>query len=260
MTGDGNTPVNCGDVINSPYNENTPYFDPASGSILFSSLGHSGMGGYDIFRSVKRNGTWTLPIGLPYKFNTIEDNDFFVPGIKDQGYLTSLFDKEKGSRNIYSLNADDAADKTISAEGEVSLQDGMAVDPVQTSIQLFDQKSGSLLKNISVSNLVPFEVLMKPGKFKVLISRVGDKTDTINLNVIKEEIAENKLLTDTASFRFEIKPGDYQLYINHVGYKTDTINLNIPSRYSSNYIAINSSLVPEKVFKGEFLTIKNLSV
>ena len=258
-------PVNCGPVINTPYNDNTPFFDPSSNTLTFSSVGHLGMGGYDVFRSVRRNGIWTEPIGLPYSFNSTLDNTFFIRSNSTSGYITSLFDEKTNSRNIYSITEEENADKTISANGLVSLQDGMAVDPVQMRIQLFDQKTGSLLKNISVNDSASFRYEMKPGKFKILISRISKKkTDTINLsvNVKKEQNKENQTqqrpLSDTASFKFEIKPGDYQLFINHIGYKTDTINLSIPSTNSGNYIALNSSLVPDKVSRGEFLTIKNL--
>jgi outer membrane protein OmpA-like peptidoglycan-associated protein len=258
-------PVNCGNVINTPYNEDTPYFDSETGTLLFSSIGHFSMGGYDMFRSIKKNGTWTNPIGLPYAFNNTSENTFFIPNNNASGFITSLYDENTKSRNIYSISAKDNADKIISANGTVSLQDGMPVDPVQMHIQLFDQKTGSLLKNISVTDSGSFKYEMKPGKFKILISRISKKkTDTINLNVNvkKEEKEENQIesrsLIDTALFKFEVKPGDYQLFINHIGYKTDTINLSIPSRYSGNYISINSSLIPNKVSAGDFLAIKNL--
>ncbi|TAL58895.1 MAG: hypothetical protein EPN88_17920, partial [Bacteroidetes bacterium] len=251
-------PVNCGNVINTPFNETTPFFDPSSNSLLFSSEGHSSMGGYDVFRSIKRNGAWTKPLGLPFTFNNTTENTFFTPDDSNHGFLTSLYNEKTGTRNIYSLVSADSADKPLRAEGTVTLQDGMPVNPSQTHIQLFDQKTGSLLKNISVTDSGSFNLVMKPGKFKVLISRIGDKTDTINLNVKKENPIENRSLIDTASFKFEIKPGDYQLFINHIGYKTDTINLSIQSKYSTNYISINSSLIPDKVFNGDFLEIKNL--
>jgi hypothetical protein len=115
-------------------------------------VGHLGMGGYDVFRSVKRDGTWTEPIGLPYSFNNTLDNTFFIRSNSTTGYITSLFNEKAKSRNIYSISEEENADKTISANGLVSLQDGMAVDPVQMRIQLFDQKTGSLLKNISVND------------------------------------------------------------------------------------------------------------
>jgi outer membrane protein OmpA-like peptidoglycan-associated protein len=258
-------PLNCGTTINTPYNENTPFFDPSSNTLTFSSIGHLGMGGYDVFRSIKRNGIWTEPLGLPYSFNNTLDNTFFILDNNSTGYITSLYNEKDKSRNIYSISAEDNIDKTISANGTVSLRDGMPVDPVQMNIQLFDQKTGILLKNISVVDSASFNYMMKPGKFKILISRIGKKkTDTINLNVNvknanKEEnrtVSQSRI--DTALFKFDIKPGDYQLFINHIGYKTDTINLSIPSLYSGNYIAINSSLIPNKITSGEFLDIKNI--
>ena len=207
-------PVNCGYIINTPYNENTPFFDPSSNTLLFSSVGHMSMGGYDVFRSIKRNDGWTKPTGIPYSFNSTGDNLFFIQNNNTSGFVTSLFNEKTHSRNIYTSVAVDPADKIILAQGTVSLQDGMSVDPEQTEIILSENEKGTSLKTIR--------------------------------------------LIDTISFKFEIKPGDYQLYISHVGYKTDTINLNVPLYFPGNYISVNSSLIPDKVFGGDFLSIKNI--
>lgn len=207
-------PVNCGNVINTPYNENTPFYDPSSNALLFSSVGHISMGGYDIFRSINRNGGWTNPIGMPYAFNNTTENSFFILNNNAPGFITSLFNEKNKSRNIYSIVAEDPADKITIAQGTISLQDGMTVDPKQTQIQLSDLKKGTQIKNIS--------------------------------------------LIDTASFKFEVKPGDYQIFVSHTGYKTDTINLNIPLYYLGNYISVNASLIPDKVFGGDFLSINNI--
>lgn len=250
--------VNCGNVINTPFNENTPFYDPASNTLLFSSVGHSSMGGYDVFRSTRRNGSWTKPLGLAYALNNTDANTFFILNNNGTGFITSLYDEKNKSRNIYSISTEDPADKSISAHGIISLQDGMAVDPKQTRIQLSDQKTGTLLKNISLDDSASFKFDVKPGDFRILISHTGYKTDTINLNVKKENKINNKSLTDTALYRFEINPGDYQLFVSHTGYKTDTINLNIPLNFTGNYISVISSLIPDKVFKGDFLSIKNI--
>ena len=207
-------PVNCGNVINTPYNEDTPFFDPETGALLFSSVGHISMGGYDVFRSIKKNGVWTNPIGMPYAFNNTSDNIFFILNNNKSGFITSLYDENIKSRNIYSIVAEDPADKITLAGGTISLQDGMEVDPKLVSIQLNDLKK------------------VIPTKFISLI--------------------------DSISYKFEVKPGDYQLFVSHKGYKTDTINLSIPLYYSSNYVSVNSSLIPDKVFGGEFLSINNI--
>ena len=36
-------PVNCGNVINTPFNEDTPFFDQETGALLFNSVGHISM-------------------------------------------------------------------------------------------------------------------------------------------------------------------------------------------------------------------------
>jgi outer membrane protein OmpA-like peptidoglycan-associated protein/tetratricopeptide (TPR) repeat protein len=207
-------PKNCGNVINTPYNEDTPFFDEASGALIFSSVGHTSMGGYDVFRSIKKNGTWTSPMGMPFAFNNTQENTFFILNNNKPGFITSLYNDSTKTRNIYSIVAEDPADKITLGKGTISLQDGMAVDPKLTRIWLTDSKKAGLPKNI--------------------------------------------VLVDSASYKFEIKPGDYQLFVNHTGYKTDTINLSIPLYYSSNYVSVNSSLIPDKVFGGEFLTINNI--
>jgi outer membrane protein OmpA-like peptidoglycan-associated protein len=207
-------PVNCGMVINTPYNENTPFYDPSSNALIFSSVGHISMGGYDVFRSVNRNGGWTNPTGMPFAFNTTGENTFFILNNNSPGFITSLFNEKNQSRNIYSLVAVDPADKITLVKGTIILQDGMNLDPKLTRIQLSDLKKGTQIKNI--------------------------------------------LLIDSSSFKTEIKPGDYQIFISHKGYKTDTINLNVPLYYLPNLISVNSSLIPDKVFGGDFLSIKNI--
>ncbi len=207
-------PVNCGNVINTPYNEDTPFFDPETGALIFSSVGHISMGGYDVFRSIKKNGIWTNPVGLPYAFNNTSENTFFILNNNAPGFITSLYDDKTNSRNIYSIVAENPADKITLGKGTISLMDGMAVDPKQTRIRLVDLKK---------------------------------ETTSINIS-----------LSDSISYKFEIKPGDYQLFVSHTGYKTDTINLNLPLYFSGNYVSVNSSLIPDKVFGGEFLSINNI--
>lgn len=163
-------PVNCGNIINTPFNENTPFFDPANNALIFSSLGHISMGGYDVFRSIKRNGSWTNPAGMPYSFNNTTDNSFFILNNNSPGFITSLFNEKSNSRNIYSIVAENPEDKITLAEGTITLQDGMNVDPKQTLIQLADLKKGTLIKNISLIDTASFKFDVKPGDYQLLVS------------------------------------------------------------------------------------------
>jgi outer membrane protein OmpA-like peptidoglycan-associated protein len=250
-------PVNCGDIINTPYNENTPFFDPVANTLYFSSIGHASMGNYDVFRSV-REKEWTKPVGLPFALNNTSENLFYILNSKSSEFITSIYNEREKSLNIYSLQTTEPADKTIRAQGTISLTDGMAVDPDQTNIQLADQKTG-VVKKLTLESLDLTKYEVKPGNFKTLISPIRSKSDSIDLAKAGAALAdEEKALKDTGVFKFEIKPGDYTLYVSHKGYKTDTINLNIPSNFSSTFIPVNASLIPDKVFSGDFLAIKNI--
>lgn len=64
-------PENLGNVINTPGDEMFPYVHP-DGTLYFSSNGHPGLGGLDIFKAKKdAKGNWTvenlrMPINSPY--------------------------------------------------------------------------------------------------------------------------------------------------------------------------------------------------
>jgi len=213
-SGEWGDPVNCGNIINTPYNEDTPFFDQQNDALIFSSSGHTSMGGYDTFRSVRKNGIWTNPVGMPYPFNTTQENNFFILNNDKPGFITSLYDDETKTRNIYEIVAENPSGKKTIAKGTVKLGDGMAIDPGSVSVVLVDLK--------------------------------------------KPDSSEKIELIDSVSFQFEITPGDYQLYVSHDGYKTDTINLSLPLYFQGNYVPVVSSLIPEKVFGGDFLSIKNI--
>ena len=251
-------PVNCGNAINTPYNENTPFFDDESKTMFFSSSGHTNLGGYDIFRSSWNRGSWSHPAGLPYPLNTSMDNTFFIYNNRDSGYITSLYDEQAGSRNIYAIKKGVAAEKRIAAEGSVTTQDDLAVDTEKTSILLTDARTGVPLRSISVQDPAAYRLVIKPGDFNIVISQIASKTDTINIRPKAETPGRERQLTDTGMYRFDVAPGDYILYVKQPGYKTDTIALNLPPDHAGSMIQIHTALVPEKVYNQNFLIIRNI--
>ncbi|MBW6498910.1 MAG: OmpA family protein [Bacteroidales bacterium] len=82
-------PQNIGEPINTPGNEMFPYAHE-DGSLYFSSDGHPGMGGLDIFHSERIPDGWTMPENMGAPINSPMD-DFgmlFKPGLK-QGFFSS---------------------------------------------------------------------------------------------------------------------------------------------------------------------------
>jgi outer membrane protein OmpA-like peptidoglycan-associated protein len=207
--GSWNQPVNLGNTINTAYNEDTPYFDPASGTLIFSSAGHRSMGGYDLFTSVLKNNNWTDPAGMPFAFNTILDNTFIIPGNNSSGFVASLYNEADNSRNVYTLTARDPADEITMAEGIISLSDGLTPEPGKISVRLSGLKKTSSPISISVNMEGRFIFSVKPGDYQLDITYPGYKSDIKTLNIplyfqghymslistlVPEEVAEGKFL------------------------------------------------------------------
>lgn len=217
-------PLNCGDIINTPYNEDTPFFDPATNALIFSSEGHISMGGYDVFRSVKRYGTWTNPTGMPYSFNTTSSNTFFILNNNAPGFITSLYNEKTNSRSIYSVVALDPADKITLANGTITLTDGMTPDPKQINILLSDLKKGSQIKAIELTDSSSFKTELVPGDYQIFVSHTGYKTDTINLN-IPLYFAGNYISVTSSLIPDKVSDKDF-LSINNVLFAFDSYKLN----------------------------------
>jgi tetratricopeptide (TPR) repeat protein len=74
------TPEPLDATINTPYDEEFPYFDTKTSALYFSSKGHSSMGGYDIFKSVYNwnTKTWSQPENLGFPINSPYDDFVFI--------------------------------------------------------------------------------------------------------------------------------------------------------------------------------------
>ena len=65
------------DSINTEMRETTPYITPDGRYLFFSSDGHPGMGGYDIFVSENMGKCWSKPKNLGIGINTVNDDTHF---------------------------------------------------------------------------------------------------------------------------------------------------------------------------------------
>lgn len=92
-------PENLGAVINTPGNEMFPFIHN-DGTLYFSSDYRIGMGGLDIFKATKENGSWKVE-NMRYPINSTKD-DFSIVIEKDEerGYFSSNRD---GNDEIYSF-------------------------------------------------------------------------------------------------------------------------------------------------------------
>ncbi len=93
-------PVNLGKIINSPGDEETPFY--LDGNIYYSSDGHPGLGGFDIFRSEWNGKEWSSPANLGAGYNSSYDDIFFT--VNEEGKLGFLVSNRpaEGARSMKS--------------------------------------------------------------------------------------------------------------------------------------------------------------
>jgi len=78
-------PEVIGDVVNTFFDDDFPYMAPDGVTLYFSSKGHYGMGGYDIYKSVYNPKTrlWSTAENLGFPYNSPFDDFLYVVGDAD---------------------------------------------------------------------------------------------------------------------------------------------------------------------------------
>lgn len=71
-------PVNLGPTINTLGDEISPFYDVEEGALFFSSNGQVSMGGYDIYKSIGDEASWSVPENLGLPFNSGADDYYFT--------------------------------------------------------------------------------------------------------------------------------------------------------------------------------------
>jgi peptidoglycan-associated lipoprotein len=97
------SPENLGPEINTPGDEMFPYMRIDS-VLYFSSDGHPGMGGLDIFKASRKRGKWRVE-NLKAPINSMGD-DFGITfmGLKESGFFSSNRNDNRGADHLYSFD------------------------------------------------------------------------------------------------------------------------------------------------------------
>jgi outer membrane protein OmpA-like peptidoglycan-associated protein/tetratricopeptide (TPR) repeat protein len=96
-----------GETINTKYDEDSPFLDYDGKTLYFSSSGHKGYGGYDVFRSVYDSAKqeWSNPENLGYPVNTPDNELFFHPTKGGRtAYFASVREGGLGFEDIFMVH------------------------------------------------------------------------------------------------------------------------------------------------------------
>ncbi len=190
-------PINMGSSINTERNERSPFLHTDSKTLYFSSNGHEGLGGQDIFYSkMDEKRRWTAPVNIGYPINTENDEvDFFVSLDGKTGYFSS---NNYGDQdwNIYQFELyEEARPHTmVIVKGKVTVDEGNLENAV---VEIRDTNANVVSTGIVSASTGSYAVAAEvhhddPQPLIVNVKKEGYSFDTqiIKPEEITEEIVE----------------------------------------------------------------------
>jgi outer membrane protein OmpA-like peptidoglycan-associated protein len=210
---------NLGKPVNSPDDEEGIFIHPDGKTLYFSSRGHKGLGGYDIFYSVFENNKWSKPQNLGPDINTPNDDVYFVMEANGKaGYFSSIRKDGFGEKDIYRvefIRTKEKEDKTPL----LTLFKGLVIDksthaPLEAEIEIMD-----IEKN--------------------------------------EQISVLKSNASTGQFLLSLPSGkNYGINVKKEGYLFYSENMNIPA--NAGYNEIVKTVLLDKLKTGSKIILKNI--
>ncbi len=176
LNGSWTEPSNAGKHINTKENEVFPFLDD-KGNLFFSSNGHNGYGGYDIFMCHYDGNSWEHALNPGSRINSA--NDEFAFTMEKKNGHTAFFSIKKykpvHSVQLMKLDLDPSYDKSFSKHLSDELYLAALADDHSPAFI-----SGTPEKNVNVKKIdVPLLSIL-------LIIREGDK-DTVEPDKMKED-------------------------------------------------------------------------
>jgi outer membrane protein OmpA-like peptidoglycan-associated protein len=139
-------PEKLGANVNTPYQEESVQIHPDGRTLYFSSNGHPGFGGLDIFVSRKEeDGSWGKALNLGYPINTgADENSLLVSADGEVAYFASDREGGLGDLDLYSFELYPEARPLAVSFIRGKVTDRTNGQPVEADVQLYDLATGKL--------------------------------------------------------------------------------------------------------------------
>lgn len=145
--GQWSRPANLGPLINTQDNEMAPFFHPDGRTLYFSSNGHPGMGGYDLFMTkLDDAGRWTRAQNLGVPLNSSEDElNIIVDAGGRNGWVAARKKGGLGGYDIYEFTLPEELKPRPLRTVKILVADAETAQPVPALVRVNSLADGSLL-------------------------------------------------------------------------------------------------------------------
>jgi len=241
-------PVNLGKKVNTKEDETTPYLHANGELVFFSSSGHIGLGGFDLYASQFEQGEWQTPINLGYPLNS-------------SAHELSLFINAEGTRGYYAIEETDAR-RMVSSEivkfripfdslikHRASYVTGKVLDaesgePIGAKLHMEDLKDSTNVFYASSDSLTGryFLVLVADEEYGVFVQKSGYLFEDFTFEVQES----TSLKPDTLDILLRPINNGVWLNLENIYFEVDDFHLQRKSRSELreiiNYLQINPKL------------------
>lgn len=236
--------INLGDKVNSAGNEVFPYL-AADGTLYFSSDGHSGFGGLDLFHSSENKSTeeWRKPVNLGPPFNSeADDFGFIVDRDNKNGYFSSDRKGGLGGDDIYNFHI----------EGEADLPLAMLGNGIEGLVIL--DEDGNPVEGATIGAINFKDISLAADDNQIVSLVPGDGTDDFVLDVNSKGLGQTTETNADGTADMPLRPGNFVMKVAKDGHlpqyivvtpDTDLENMKIVLEKAVDCVALKGAVLVE---------------
>lgn len=193
--------INLGAPINTPFDEQTPFMHPDGVTLYFTSEGHPGMGGKDIYLSrMQPDGKWGEPQNLGYPINTKEDEGTLSVAIDGKtAYYARNINKGTNAINydLFAFELPENARAHPVTYVKATVRDIETQLPLSSKVEIMDLATQKTMIVSSTDEKGEFLVCLPFGKnYALNVSKEGYIFQSENFNLIETATLDKPFLLD----------------------------------------------------------------
>lgn len=204
---------NLGATVNTSSDEKYNFVSPNNKYIYFSSKGHDGYGGYDVFRASNTNEGYTNTANIGSGLNTVKDEVAYMLVNPKQGYISVNKEDDKQNFDVYRFEMEQK-------EHELSLlvvEDTSNIKLQNANVSIADEFGNKIMETktndngevkLNIEPLTQYSITIDKEGYdskNILIKTSSDSyvgSETIKMNQKKAEIVEDAIVLEAIFFDF----------------------------------------------------------
>jgi len=186
-SGDWGPAVNLGNTINTPFNEDVPFITRNDSILYFCSEGHTSIGGFDNFKSIRLGTGWKTPANLGIPVNSTDDDKFFQPFNNGQNaYYSITTDYKKKDIFYLGLGSTDV-NQVFEINGKYSLSDTVVAFDKNYSVNLINKNTGDTL-DVGYPNKFTgrYSFIVPPGVYTLEFNGIGYLSKSVDTTIVQD--------------------------------------------------------------------------